>query len=273
MQNNKCPKWLIWVLVMLPCTAFLAQTPLEGEVMEHENRNLLNEATVTVFELPANIVRAVATTDQYGQFSFLLTPGLYRVSTRKDIFEERQDTVWLQSNRIFIQIEMRRMEASAIEARQEVISQMEKSPLMHSRDRQLPEANNSIPLPEFAGTVAGESPDTEQSVKSGAPLRGSDADKPTRPTGEIKMSPLDSAFTGYAIQLLRNKIALNMANPVFKNFKEIRWQQEADSLYYYYVLPTGSFEQIRKYYRKTVKPNHREARLLRIDKKGKSYIK
>ncbi len=530
MQKNEYQRLLFVIMAMLQCSVFLAQTPIEGYVFESDNRGFLNEATVTVYELPDNIIRTAATSDQYGHFSLSLPPGKYRIWTHKDIFAERQDTLQVQSDKIFIKMELHRnpgfvFEATLVEAQdnlsapvvtipgvtielynrtldkseivwprytkpsfqhlleqgthytllinkpgyltnrmelevnvngcvfcingleqnikdlvkladntsfmpfpvkmersfkgkrirvpieynsidkwdarpfttdqldkiaillknnpkllvelsshtdargndeynlklsqkraesetaylvsrgvdlgrivakgygetqlvnkcsngvtcteaehqanrrteikitgflgdsldmyqsmsleqiveEEKIAQrskdeqknppkMERPAYMRPRDKQLPEANNSVSLPEITEAAA-ESPEAEESVESGAPMHRSGSEKALKNADRLKISPLDSVYTGYAIQVVKSRTELNAAYPAFKAFKEISWRKESDGMFYYYLLPAGPLEQVRKYYRKTIKPERREARLLRFDTKGKVYIK
>lgn len=86
----------------------LAQTLLDGYVFEANNRGYLNQVTVTVFELPDNIVRGEAETGYDGHFAFNLPEGRYRVSAYKDIFFEKNDTLKLGKEKAFLQMEMRR---------------------------------------------------------------------------------------------------------------------------------------------------------------------
>ena len=531
MQNNEYQRLLFVIMAMIQSCVSFAQTPIEGYVFESDNRGFLNEATVTVYELPDNIIRAAATSDQYGHFNLSVPPGKYRVWTHKDIFAERQDTLQVQSAKIFIKMELHRnpgflLEATIVEAQdnatapvvtipgatiemynrtldkseiiwpryakpsfqyhleqgthytllinkpgyltnrmelevnvngcvfcingleqnikdlvknddnrsvlafsvkmersfkgkrirvpvvynsidkwdarsfttdqldkialllknnprllvelsshtdargndeynlklsqkraesetaylinsgvdlgrivakgygetqlvnkcsngitcteaehlanrrteikitgflgdsldiyqsmsleqiveEEKIAQrskeeqknppkMEMPASMRPRDKQLPEANNSVSLPEITEAAAGESPEAEESTESGAPIHRSSTEKALKNAGNIKISPLDSAYLGYAIQVVKSRTELSAAYPAFKQFKELTWRQESDGMFYYYLLPAGPLEQVRKYYRKTIKPDRREARLLRFDKKGKVYIK
>ncbi|MCC6282660.1 MAG: hypothetical protein IT262_18800 [Saprospiraceae bacterium] len=409
-------KYFIAFLIVLYGVTFFAQTPIEGYVFEHNNRGFINEAAVSVYELPKNKVRVIAHSDADGHFSLSLAPGLYLFSTRKDIFEDRQDTVRVQSNKIFLKMGMQRkpgylFKSTLLEAREQsnepmvsvkgtiiemynrtedkmdhlsklgsenafqlafdqgisysilirqpgyrakrievdvntkgcalcfdgvvqnigdfplnddnrrVISgpvvmsrarlkngvlidsleyqpwmtleqiieeekiaqraqeelkdrpKMEKPANMRPKQKQMPEANNSVPLPEATGAAPVESPEAGEILDSGAPLHRNNAEKSSKTATGVHLSPLDSAFTGYAIQVLKSRTALNASHSDFTPYKEIAWNLEKDGAYYYYLLPTGPLNQVRQYFRKTIKPNHRQARLVRFDKTGKAYIK
>lgn len=123
MKNNFLIRYG-WVLV---CFIFqqktTAQTTLEGYIFEKNNRGRLQQANVTVYQLPENIVRAELSTDSLGHFTASLTPGRYRVSSRKDVFFDRQDTVQVGTEKIYLKIEMRRrpgyiFDATLAEARE-----------------------------------------------------------------------------------------------------------------------------------------------------------
>jgi hypothetical protein len=150
---------------------------------------------------------------------------------------------------------------------------MEKPTNMRPKQKQLPEANNSVQLPEVTGATPTESPEKGESMDSGAPMHRDHPEKSNKSANAIRLSPLDSTFTGYAIQLLSSRTALSASHPDLTAYPEISWKQEKDGKYYYYLLPMGPLNQVRQYYRKTIKPNHRHARLLRFDKSGKVYIK
>lgn len=100
-----------------------AQTALEGYTYEENNRGRLQQVQVTVYELPSNTVRAELVTDTLGHFAALLAPGRYRVLARKDVFFDRQDTVQLGAEKIYLKMEMRRQpgyifDATIAEARE-----------------------------------------------------------------------------------------------------------------------------------------------------------
>jgi outer membrane protein OmpA-like peptidoglycan-associated protein len=99
---------VLFLIAIVRIETGISQTPLEGYVFEQNNRGFLQQAKVTIYELPDNIVRATMQTDTFGAFSVKLAPGRYRVFTQKDVFYDRQDTVKIGGEKIYLKIEMRR---------------------------------------------------------------------------------------------------------------------------------------------------------------------
>jgi hypothetical protein len=133
------------------------------------------------------------------------------------------------------------------------------------KNKPQPEANNSVPLPEFKGdNKAG-----EDAYKSGAPSHSNDL----APRKNVNIRPLDGAFTGYAIQVYKTNEEMNALPKPLRSFTDIYWKQESDGISYYYILPQGALSEVRKYYRKTIKPEHPDALLVRFGAKGKVYMK
>ncbi|MFN0175135.1 MAG: OmpA family protein [Saprospiraceae bacterium] len=99
-------------LFLLFCTLFsaktLAQSLVDGYIFEANNRGYLNQVKVTIFELPDNIVRGETETSLDGHFVFDLPAGTYRVLAFKDIFFERNDTIKLGKEKVFLKMELRR---------------------------------------------------------------------------------------------------------------------------------------------------------------------
>jgi len=123
MENNFLIRYG-WVLVLFIFQQKItAQTILEGYTFEQNNRGRLQQVNVTAFQLPENILRAELSTDSLGHFTALLAPGRYRVLSRKDVFFDRQDTVQVGAEKIYLKIEMRRrpgyiFDATLAEARE-----------------------------------------------------------------------------------------------------------------------------------------------------------
>ncbi len=120
-------------ILLLSCLLFkvvfasisLAQTNLDGYVFEANNRGYLNLVKVTVFELPDNIVRGEAETGPDGHFVFDLPAGQYRVLADKGIFFEKNDTVKLGKEKVFLKMELRRRPGYLFDA---TIAEMRESP-------------------------------------------------------------------------------------------------------------------------------------------------
>ncbi|MEI6412195.1 MAG: OmpA family protein, partial [Bacteroidota bacterium] len=99
---------VLFLMLIVRIETSISQTPLEGFVYEQNNRGFLQQAKVTIYELPDNIVRADLQTDTFGVFRATLAPGRYRIFTQKDVFFDRQDTVKIGGEKTYLKIEMRR---------------------------------------------------------------------------------------------------------------------------------------------------------------------
>jgi outer membrane protein OmpA-like peptidoglycan-associated protein len=85
-----------------------AQGSLDGYVFEQNNRGFLQQAKVTVYAFPDNIVRSELMSDTFGHFNVALAPGLYRIVALKDVFYERQDTLEIKPGKNYLKMEMHR---------------------------------------------------------------------------------------------------------------------------------------------------------------------
>jgi len=110
---------------MFLITPLPAQTLLDGYIFEASNRGYLNQVKVMVFELPDNIVRGEVETGPDGHFAFDLLPGNYRVLAAKDIFFEKNDTIKLGKEKVFLKIELRRRPGYLFDA---TIAEVRESP-------------------------------------------------------------------------------------------------------------------------------------------------
>lgn len=98
------------MLLLFLSPKIVAQTSLiDGYVFENNNRGYLNQAKIQVFRLPENTLVGEAVTDVEGHFSVGVGEGrTFRIFTRKDVFETRNDTVELENGKAFLKIELRR---------------------------------------------------------------------------------------------------------------------------------------------------------------------
>lgn len=102
-----------------------AQSLLDGYVFESNNRGYLNQCKITVFELPDNKVVGEMETRPDGHFVFNLPDGQYRVLASKDIFFEKNDTVRLGKEKVFLKMELRRRPGYLFDA---TIAELRESP-------------------------------------------------------------------------------------------------------------------------------------------------
>jgi outer membrane protein OmpA-like peptidoglycan-associated protein len=96
------------VLFALINTFVTAQTQIDGYVFEQNNRGFLNQAAITLYRLPDNVVSKETLSDSDGHFSANLPPGEYRINIRKDLFFDYSDTLTLGVEKRFIKAEMQR---------------------------------------------------------------------------------------------------------------------------------------------------------------------
>lgn len=108
---------LFQLLLLLVPAAGWAQTPVEGYVFETNNGGFINQATVAIYKLQGNKMLDTLETDEYGHFAVNLPPGKYRISTRKDIFEARLDTIAVQNSKLFLKIEMNRKQGYLLDVK------------------------------------------------------------------------------------------------------------------------------------------------------------
>lgn len=132
------------------------------------------------------------------------------------------------------------------------------------KNKPLPEANNSVPLPEFQGNNK-----VDGSNQPGSPARSMDKSQ----SRQVNIVPLDGAYAGYAVQIYTTPNELNALPKNLRSFSEIFWRQEGEGAWYYYIIPAGTDSDIKKYYKKTIKPEHPDAILVRFGPKGKEIIK
>jgi outer membrane protein OmpA-like peptidoglycan-associated protein len=94
--------------MMLMTSIALAQSQIDGYVFEKNNRGFLNQASITLYRLPDNVVSAEKLTDIDGHFTADLPPGSYRINIRKDLFFDYSDTLELGTEKLFLKAEMER---------------------------------------------------------------------------------------------------------------------------------------------------------------------
>ena len=123
LKNTLVTLLTAFVGLLIGQTKLSAQTTLEAYAYEENNRGLLQQVKVTIFELPLNAIRAELVTDTMGRFTAVLSPGQYRILLHKDVFLDRMDTVQIGQEKTFRKIEMRRrpgyiFDATLAEARE-----------------------------------------------------------------------------------------------------------------------------------------------------------
>ena len=136
-----------------------------------------------------------------------------------------------------------------------------------AREKQLPEANNSVKLPRPKEIVKAE-PFTEDEPAT------SDPQTILFEFGAVRILQLPPGFKGCAVELTRSKIAeLSADNPVFKGQKELFHLQEADGAHAYFIVNLGTQTAAKAYFKKKIKPGHPNAQLVLFGEQGKEYLK
>ena len=170
----------------------------------------------------------------------------------------QESYAWLSIEQI---IEEEKIAARA-QAEQNPLKNFPKPPPI--RNKPLPEANNSVPLPEFQGNKK-----EDGSNQPGNPARSMEKSQ----SRQVNIVPMNGTYAGYAVQIYTTPQELNALPKNLRSFSEIFWRQEGEGVWYYYVIPTGTDSDIKKYYKKTIKPEHPDAILVRFGPKGKEIIK
>ncbi len=137
--------WALALLLFSACNPFLikAQTVLEGVLMDAKNQVIQQPAKVSVFEVPSQILRGETETRPDGHFVFELPEGVYHILAVGDLFFEKQDTVTLGKEKVFLKMNVLRRPGQIIA--QENLE--EKNQQQNTKTKRLKEANNSVPLP------------------------------------------------------------------------------------------------------------------------------
>jgi outer membrane protein OmpA-like peptidoglycan-associated protein len=138
-----------------------------------------------------------------------------------------------------------------------------KPDLVKSRDKQLPEANNSVKLPRPEPAVELPNPGSEAVPAPKAVLYEYKG---------IRILPLPAAFKGCAIELARSNAAeLGADSPIFAGQQYVFHQQEADGAHAYYLANLGPCEAAKNHFEKKVKPANARARMVVFGEQGKTY--
>jgi outer membrane protein OmpA-like peptidoglycan-associated protein len=155
--------------------------------------------------------------------------------------------------------------------------------------RQMPEANNSVPLPKLE---IPQKEDAEAALEEAAleenldgvllaempaptPVRRIATDATPAPqvdTVLVKLTELAGNFNGFAVEIAHSDSLLAADSPVFGLFTEIYWQKEGENNFYYFTGNYSTPVGIRRFYKKTVKPQQPNARMVVFKKGKKSYF-
>lgn len=140
-----------------------------------------------------------------------------------------------------------------------------KTPKVRTRDKQLPEANNSVKMPP---------PILHTTQVEEQPQAPSEPAKPiVYEFGDVRILNLPAGFKGYAIELASSeKGELSADNPLFKGQKEIFHLHENGATESYFVVNVGQKEAARAMLKKKIKPSNAAARLVLFGEKGKEYV-
>jgi outer membrane protein OmpA-like peptidoglycan-associated protein len=106
MQTNKFFGTVL--LCFFTLITLKAQVTLEGYTFEEGNRGYLNQVKVTVYKMPNNAVIAELVTDADGHFVTTVDAGEYRILAKKDIFNDKEVTSTVGTDKVFLKMEMKR---------------------------------------------------------------------------------------------------------------------------------------------------------------------
>ena len=145
------------------------------------------------------------------------------------------------------------------------------------RNQQLPEANNSVPLPEISPDKSEEaemSPVVDQlSTGSGVPPAARPLSVPQTAVPEAKnLGELGGNYSGFSVEIARTEVPLHADDPVLGEYADIYWQKEKDGKFCYFAGRFKTLDMCRTFFQKTVNPGNDKARLVRFQKGVKTYI-
>jgi hypothetical protein len=86
------------------------------------------------------------------------------------------------------------------------------------------------------------------------------------------LTELADNFNGFAVEIAHSDSLLAADSPVFGLFTEIYWQKEGENNFYYFTGNYSTPVGIRRFYKKTVKPQQPNARMVVFKKGKKSYF-
>lgn len=106
----------LFLLVFVSFPAF-SQAVVEGYVYENNNAGFIENASITVYSMPGDKEVTTLHSDPYGHFTTNLPVGQYRMVTRKDIFEDREDIFKVENTKIFLKVVIRRQPGYLLDVR------------------------------------------------------------------------------------------------------------------------------------------------------------
>lgn len=134
------------------------------------------------------------------------------------------------------------------------------------RDRQLPEANNSVPLPEIKI-------EKSEAEEMAAPPSPQPLAVPQTAVPEAKqLRELSKNYSGFTVEIARTDSLLVAGDPVLGDFSDVMWQKDKAGKFCYFAGSFDTPDKCRSFFQKTVKPGNANARLVRFNKGIKSYL-
>lgn len=139
-----------------------------------------------------------------------------------------------------------------------------KTPKVRTRDKPLPEANNSIKL---------NPPPVVNHIESKPEVQPEPAKPVLHEFGDIRIWDMPQGFRGYAIELASSENGeLGADNPIFKGQKEIFHLQETTGAHTYFLVNVGLKDAAAALLKKKIKPANANARLVFFGENGKEYV-
>ncbi|MBK7936343.1 MAG: OmpA family protein [Lewinellaceae bacterium] len=128
--------------------------------------------------------------------------------------------------------------------------------------KSLPEANNSVPLPELKTDAQ---PDRVADDIPAPRLASGDN------TGRLR--ELAKNYSGFVVEIACTDSLPVAADSLFNGFREVHWQKDKAGKYCLFAGNFNTPAKGRSYFEKTVLTSHPTARLVRFNKGKKTYLK
>ncbi len=151
-----------------------------------------------------------------------------------------------------------------------------------SQGQKLPEANNSVPLPEMV-PVAEEKKEElgeeevrvlDKVVAMGAPPQPLAQPQPVRPQEtEVKqIKEVDKNYSGFMVELVQADTLLADTASVFAAHTDIFWQKDDAGKFCYFAGGFDTPTKVRRFFQQSVRPNNAAARMVRFNRGKKTYF-
>jgi outer membrane protein OmpA-like peptidoglycan-associated protein len=104
-------------------------------------------------------------------------------------------------------------------------------------------------------------------------IHSSNNPQPARTPEEAKYwKEVKNDYSGFSVEIAQTDSLLAATDSAFIGFNEVFWQKDESGKYSYFAGNFNTPDKARSFFRKTVKPNHPAARLVRFSKGKKTYL-